>query len=100
MTIDRNVIFDVSPDSVKKAADAVANQDQDSLLVIAPFSGHMSMHAPAKRGKYKGYHRIKCEIWIPEAAIQGTDALIDFGALALLRLPKSRVQEHLKKDRN
>ncbi|MMZ69916.1 hypothetical protein D1872_328430 [compost metagenome] len=66
------------------------------MLVLAPFSGSMNIYAPAKQGKYKGYHRIKTEIWIPEDAIKGEGAISDFGAFALLRIPVSRVQDHLK----
>jgi len=58
-------------------------------------SGSCSVHAPSKTGKNKGYHRIKLEVWIPEDAIKGENALHDFGLVTLLRLPKSRVQPHL-----
>lgn len=92
----KTAFFDISPDSVKTAVEQIKEEYNDSLMVMAPFSGNMSMHAPRKSGKYKGYHRIKCEIWIPEDAIQGEGALTDFGAFAVMRLPKDRVQDHLK----
>lgn len=38
-------------------------------------------------------------MWIPEDAIKGESALDDFGAVVLMTLPKSRVQDHLKKRR-
>jgi hypothetical protein len=92
----KTAFFDISSDSVKTAVEQIKDEHNDSLMVMAPFSGKMSMHAPSKSGKHKGYHRIKCEIWIPEDAIQGEDALTDFGAFAVMRLPKARVQDHLK----
>lgn len=92
----KTVLFDISPEIASSAVKHIKDENADSLMVMAPFSGKMSMHAPSKSGKHKGYHRIKCEIWIPEDAIQGEDALTDFGALALLRLPLTRVKDHMK----
>lgn len=94
--MSRNVIFDVSKESVGNIAESIKNQHEDSLLVLAPLCGNISVHSPSKSGKHKGYHRFKFEVWIPEDAIKGEDALSDFGAVALMRLPKSRVQDHLK----
>ncbi|MGG3233241.1 hypothetical protein ABEP17_06965 [Priestia flexa] len=92
------VIFDVNKETVSKVAEVIVKQNDDSMLVLAPFAGTVSVHAPSKRGKNKGYHRMKLEVWIPEDAIKGEDALADFGGLTLLRLPKKRVQDHLKND--
>lgn len=92
----KTTFFDVSPQSVKHAVEQIKELNRDSVMVMAPFCGKMSMHAPSKTGKNKGYHRIKCEIWIPEDAIEGTDALTDFGAFAVLRIPEKRVKPHLK----
>lgn len=92
---EQQVIFDVTGDSVKQVADAISKQNDDSLLVLAPLSGSVSVHAPSKKGKNKGYHRLKLEVWIPEDAIKGDNALVDFGAVTLLRLPKNRVESHL-----
>ncbi len=39
---------------------------------------------------------MKFEVWIPEDAIVGEDALTDFGIVTLMRLPKNRVAEHLR----
>lgn len=91
----RNVIFDVTQETVKKVAEQIKESSSDSMLVLAPPSGNFSVHAPSKTGKSKGYHRIKLEVWIPEDAIKGENALHDFGLVTLLRLPKSRVQSHL-----
>ena len=91
----RNVIFDVTGESVSHISEQIKNQNDDSLLVLAPLSGNISVHAPAKTGKSKGYHRFKFEVWIPEDAIKGDFALDDFGAVTLMRLPKSRVCDHL-----
>ncbi|GFN32462.1 hypothetical protein PCURB6_27220 [Paenibacillus curdlanolyticus] len=55
-----------------------------------------SVYAPTRKGKSKGYHRMKFEVWIPEDAIVGEDALTDFGIVTLMRLPKNRVAEHLR----
>lgn len=90
----RNVLFNVSPANLSKSMQD--NHRDDRMYVVAPFSGQASIYAPAKRGKHKGYHRIKCEIWIPEDAIKGEDCLSDFGAFAVVSMPKSRVQDHLK----
>lgn len=94
--MSKAVIFDVTNETVTTAMDQVKEKHNDSLLVLAPFVGSMSTHAPTKKGKTKGYYRIKCEIWIPEDAIEGEDALTDFGAFAVMRLPKARVKDHLK----
>ena len=87
--------FDVTQESVQKVAGQIKESNPDSMLVLAPMSGSCSVHAPSKSGKRKGYHRIKLEVWIPEGAIKGGNALDDFGLVTLLRLPKSRVQPHL-----
>lgn len=91
----RSVIFDVTKETVQKVAGQIKESNSDSMLVLAPMSGNCSVHAPSKSGKTKGYHRIKLEVWIPEDAIKGENALDDFGLVTLLRLPKSRVQPHL-----
>lgn len=91
----QNVIFDVIDETVMKVAKQVKNRKSDSMLVLAPMSGNCSVHAPSKTGKYKGYHRIKMEVWIPEDAIKGENVLDDISLITLLRLPKSRVQPHL-----
>ncbi|SFE11082.1 hypothetical protein SAMN04487969_101107 [Paenibacillus algorifonticola] len=93
--MSKTVLFDVDKDMVSNLAGHIAQKNEDSLLVIAPFTGNVSIHAPAKKGKNKGYHRIKLEVWIEEGAIIGESALTDFGAFAVLRLPKARVQDHL-----
>ncbi|MCR8641381.1 hypothetical protein NV379_01810 [Paenibacillus sp. N1-5-1-14] len=91
----KNVIFDVSKEYLGRLAEAIVDNNPDSMIVVAPLSGTMSVHAPTKKGKSKGYHRMKFEVRIPEDAIKGEDALGDFGAFTLIRLPKSRVQDHL-----
>lgn len=91
----REIIFDVTPQSVKNVSEQILKNNPDSMLVLAPMSGNCSVHAPSKSGKSKGYHRIKLEVWIPEEAIKGESALHDFGLVTLLRLPKIRVQQHL-----
>ncbi len=94
----RSVVFDVTDETVKNVANQVKNSNPDSMLVLAPMSGNCSVHAPSRSGKNKGYHRIKLEVWIPDDAIKGENALDDFGLVTLLRLPKSRVQPHLIRD--
>lgn len=91
----RNVIFDVTKETVGKVAEQIKNE---GILVLAPLAGTLSVHAPSQKGKHKGYHRLKFEVWIPEDAIKGENALDDFGAVTLLSLPKDRVREHLKRD--
>lgn len=91
----RNVIFDVTDKTVSNVAKQIKDSNADSMLVLAPMSGSCTVYAPAKKGKNKGYHRIKLEVWIPEDAIIGESALNDFGLVSLIRLPKSRVQPHL-----
>lgn len=94
----KQVVFDVNGDSLAKLADQITAMHSDCVLVIAPFAGSLSVHGPVKKGPYKGYHRIKTEIWIPEDSIKGDEALSDFGAFAVVRLPKSRVECHLLKE--
>lgn len=94
----RNVLFDVTKETVGKVAEQIAEQHQDSILVLAPISGTASTYAPSTKGKNKGYFRMKFEVWIPEDAIVGDNALNDFGIVTLMRLPKSRVADHLIRD--
>ncbi|OMD66029.1 hypothetical protein BSK62_13255 [Paenibacillus odorifer] len=94
--MSKSVIFGVSKETVGTAMDQIKKVNEDSMMVLAPFVGNMSTHAPAKKGKNKGYYRIKCEIWIPEDAIEGENALTDFGAFAVMRLPKDRIKDHMK----
>ncbi|MDK8188803.1 hypothetical protein QP794_01735 [Paenibacillus sp. UMB7766-LJ446] len=87
---DMDVIFDVRPEKLKESMEN--NPHEDRMFVVAPFAGKATIHAPVKQGKHKGYHRIKCEIWIPENAIAGEGVLEDFGAFAVLSVPRNRVQ--------
>lgn len=96
--MNRSVIFDVSKETVANVAEAMVKQDEDRLLVLAPLAGNLSVYTPSKKGKYRDYHRFKFEVWIPEDAIKGDSAIGDFGAVVLMTLPKSRVQDHLKKE--
>lgn len=93
--MDRNVIFDVNKETVAELARQIKDKYDDSILVLAPFSGQLKTYAPTKTGKYKGYFRLNTEILIPEDAIKGEDALSDFGAFVVMRLPKVRVADHL-----
>lgn len=92
----KTVVFDVQPETVASVIGQIKEKNDDSLMVLAPLAGSVSTYAPSKKGKTKGYFRIKCELWIPEDSIEGEDALTDFGAFAVLRLPKNRIKEHLK----
>ena len=94
----RNVLFDGTKETVADITEGMLERNKDSLMVLAPLSGNVSIHAASKTGKYKGYHRLKFEVWIPEDAIKGESALNDFGAITLLSLPKSRVSDHLKRN--
>ncbi|OMF46578.1 hypothetical protein [Paenibacillus peoriae] len=77
----RNVIFDVDPNHLSDSMQE--NPRDERMWVVAPYSGQAQIYAPSKQGKHKGYHRIKCEIWIPpEDAIKGNDILGDFRAFA------------------
>jgi hypothetical protein len=93
--MDKNVIFDVNKEVVAELAGQIKDKYDDSILVLAPFSGQLKTYAPAKSGKYKGYFRLNAEILIPEDAIKGENALSDFGAFVVMRLPKERVNNHL-----
>ncbi|MDY8021094.1 hypothetical protein [Paenibacillus polymyxa] len=92
----RKVIFGANKEVVGMYVDQVLEKYDDSLMVLAPPSGTINTYAPSKKGKSKGYYRVKLEVWIPEDAIKGEDALNDFGASILMRLPKDRVADHLK----
>lgn len=91
----RNVIFDPSNEFLT----ALANQmkGDDSVIALVP-PVNVTTYAPSKKGKNKGYFRLKVEFWIPEDAIVGEGALTDFGISALTRIPKDRVADHLKKE--
>ncbi|KKO51117.1 hypothetical protein [Paenibacillus sp. DMB20] len=85
--MSKTIVFDPPKEFIDKTVKGIADKHPDSMIVLAPFAGNISTHAPTKTGKYKGYHRMKLEILIPEEAIKGEDALNDFGAFAVLRLP-------------
>jgi hypothetical protein len=51
--MSRSVFFDVSQETVAKVANAMVGQHDDSLLVLAPLAGSISVYAPSKKGKYK-----------------------------------------------
>jgi hypothetical protein len=95
LTVEKNVIFDVSKETVAELAGQIKDKYDDSILVLAPFSGQLKTYAPTRSGKYKGYFRINTDILIPEDAIKGENALSDFGAFVVMRLPKARVADHL-----
>lgn len=92
----RNVIFGVSKETVGLYVEQALEKNDDSLMILAPPSGTINTYAPSKKGKNKGYYRVKLEVWIPEDVIKGEDALNDFGASILMRLPKDRIADHLK----
>lgn len=80
---------------------AVADQmrGDDSVIALVP-PVKAETYAPSKKGRNKGYHRLKVEFWIPEEAIIGEDALIDFGLSAFMRLPNGRISgEFLSQDK-
>lgn len=89
---ERTVYIDVSPEQIKELAGAFEKEYPDRVLVLAPLGGKISVNAPSKTGKQKGYHRFKFEAWIPESAIEGESAIVDFGALLLMGLPKYRIK--------
>lgn len=94
-TNKRVALFDVKPETLQNVAASVQERNPDSILALVPLSGNISVHSPATKGKHKGYHRFKFEAWIPEDAIKGPDALTDFGAFVLMRLPQNRIANHL-----
>ncbi|MEK3950942.1 hypothetical protein MHB46_21460 [Paenibacillus sp. FSL H7-0703] len=91
--MNKSVIFDVSKHFIGGLMDGIKKRNNDSLLVLVPLAGKITTLAPARQGKYKDHFRIKCELLIPKEAIKGADALGDFGAFTVMRLPKSRVQD-------
>ncbi|MEJ9219533.1 hypothetical protein P4H46_15315 [Paenibacillus glucanolyticus] len=95
--MSKTVVFDASKEFIGNLVQGISEEHPDSLIVLAPFVGNVSVKAPVAKGKYKGYHRFQLEICIPEEAINGEGALSDFGAFAVMRLPKARVQDHLQK---
>ncbi|MBP1906829.1 hypothetical protein J2Z32_003493 [Paenibacillus turicensis] len=92
----KTVLFDASVNSISNIAEGM--QKDDSLLLIVPLAGDITTAAPTKTGKYKDYFRIQTTLLIPKDCIKGEDALDDFGAFTVMRLPKDRVQDHMKRD--
>ena len=93
--MNKTVYFDANKEVVSELADRMAKHHEDRVLVLAPISGSATVHAPSKTGKHKGHHRFKFEVWIPQDAIKGVEALIDFGIITLMTLPTDRIEEHL-----
>lgn len=92
--MSKNVIFGPHKNTVVSLTEAMKGEDK--ILAIAPLAGELSTHSPVKSGKYKGYHRIKCEVLIPEYAIKGNNAITNFTAAMLLGIPSERVDDDLK----
>ena len=89
----KSVIFGVKKETLNILHENLTKDDH--IVALSPLAGSTSVHAPARTGKHKGYHRVKMEIWIPEDAIKGDNALVELGAAVLLSLPKNRVSDHL-----
>ena len=89
----RNVIFGLGKKTMETIHKAFTGKDE--IMVLAPPAGSFTVNGPARTGKYKGYHRIKMEVWIPEEAIEGDAALLNTKTAVLLSVPKNRVKEHL-----
>ncbi|WP_099301950.1 hypothetical protein [Bacillus sp. Marseille-P3800] len=91
------VFFGVTPDRVKELLEASKEHYPGRQTQVVPFA-NVETKAPAKSGKYKGYHQIKINALIPEDAIKGENAILDFGGFLILDIEKNRVADHLNED--
>ncbi|PPQ49097.1 hypothetical protein C5G87_06895 [Paenibacillus peoriae] len=89
----KTVLFDAPKDLPSAVAAEMVGSQDDSILVVAPIAGKIKTYAPTARGFNKDYFRINMDVLLPKDCIQGDDAISDFGAFVVMRLPKSRVQD-------
>lgn len=89
----RTCYVNINPDDVKNCAEWIVKNYQDSVICLAPIKP-ISTHSPSKNKKY---FSIKLEVMLPVDAIKGDGAILDFGGMMLLRLPKDRIAEQFKK---
>ncbi|AHD06472.1 hypothetical protein [Paenibacillus larvae] len=65
-----NVVFSASGKFIGNVAQGLADRDDDSVLILAPFAGEASTYAPSKKGKYKGYYRLELNVLIPDGNVK------------------------------
>ena len=88
--------INVTPAQICQLAVDITEKNPDSALVLPIVSG-IDTYSPTKKKKA---YRIKVEFAIPEGALVGQDALTDFGCMAVMRLPKSRISPELLVEAN
>ena len=88
------IVFDVSDESILEVVKSLRAHNEKNMLVIAPITGSVSITGVSEEAE-NGYHKVKCELWLPSNAIQGKEALDDIGLLTILSVPKVRVKAHL-----
>lgn len=98
--MSENVTYvNVAPEKMGQIFEQLGEAEKNTRTTVLtkPFLTHT--YAPAERGKYKGLHRLKFEVLIPEEAISGPNALLDVGAFLALKVPTNRIaDEFLKED--
>lgn len=85
------VYVDVSPERMTELFQILDNVDSDARTTVLAKPLLTQTHAPAASGKYKGLHRLKFEVLIPEDVVLGPNALLDMGAFFALKLPTERI---------
>lgn len=79
----------INSDDVKKCADGIVKNYPDSVICLAPIN-LIEASSPTKK---KHYFSLKVEVMIPADAIKGEGAILDFGGMMLIRLPKNRIAD-------
>ena len=91
----RTCHINVLPEHIKQIAEGIKDANPDSILVLPPVNP-ISTYSPTKKKKY---HRITVELVIPEGALNGANALTDFGVFAVLRIPEKHISEQYLTDK-
>ncbi len=91
----RNVFFGVQPKRLKELGDLMNIEHPERDIVLVPFAD-VQTKAPTKSGKYKGYHQIKITGIIPDDAIKGSNAILDFGGFIVMDIDRVVIASHLK----
>lgn len=81
--------IDVKPELIKDLAEGMLSRYKDNSVLVVPAVRRLETYAPNRRKKC---HKLVFEALIPEEAINGEEAITDFGGFVVMRVPKARIE--------